>query len=395
MPDTDCAKPQWGSAFQQDCCAMISGSGGHCGKLHLLSRVAGRSNPMTGTDRSNFSCRTLLFLFVLLGMPVAARSDTLEDSARELARRVTAVLSPREGVALHIENNSTLTPGEVERISQTFSSALQETGFGVSSNSGGAIIVRVTLSENVKGFIWSAEIVPSDAPRVVLMKVMPTLADRPASNLMPILLSSEKFWEGPERLLDATIVNTPGSDPSLLFLTTDGMLIRKVGSSVESIVQIPPTNLVTRDPFGVLTQTENGLTVAFLNQICGVDIDARALVGCRPTADSFASAEKIDLRQSGLRSWKGKLIAAIQSGCTGAPLFLASGSGDFTEPDTIQLLEWTDSNGVRVEKPLSDFLHFAGPVMALQSSGAMPRAIVRNLQTENYEAYRISISCGQ
>jgi hypothetical protein len=50
-------------------------------------------------------------------------------------------------------------------------------------------------------------------------------------------------------------------------------------------------------------------------------------------------------------------------------------------------------NGVFVEKRLSDFLQLPGPVIALQLSEAAPRAIVRNLQTGNYEAYRISIMC--
>ncbi len=74
---------------------MISRSTGHRAKLLLLPRVAGRSTPMTGTDRSNLSCRTLLFLFALLGTPMAARCDSLEDSAKELARKIAGVLPCR------------------------------------------------------------------------------------------------------------------------------------------------------------------------------------------------------------------------------------------------------------------------------------------------------------
>ena len=62
--------------------------------------------------------------------------------------------------------------------------------------------------------------------------------------------------------------------------------------------------------------------------------------------------------------------------------------------DTIGLFESTVVNGIAAEKRLSDFLHFPGPVVALQFAKFAPRAIVRNLQTGNYEAYRISVTCG-
>jgi hypothetical protein len=92
---------------------------------------------------------------------------------------------------------------------------------------------------------------------------------------------------------------------------------------------------------------------------------------------------------------RGSQIAAVPDNCGRGQLYLVSGPGDYTEPDTILLFESTVARGVTAGKALSDFLHFPGPVMAIQSGGAAPRVIVHNLATGNYEAYHISISCGQ
>ena len=90
-------------------------------------------------------------------------------------------------------------------------------------------------------------------------------------------------------------------------------------------------------------------------------------------------------------------IAAVENSCIIAGVvYILSGSGDYTKPDdTVRLYESTVTNGVVAQNPLSDYLHFVGPVTALISNGTTPRAIVRNLETGNYEAYRFSITCAQ
>ena len=59
-------------------------------------REAKRSTTMMAADRSTHSCRALLFLFVLIGIPIAARSSTLEDTAKELAQKIAAALPVAE-----------------------------------------------------------------------------------------------------------------------------------------------------------------------------------------------------------------------------------------------------------------------------------------------------------
>jgi hypothetical protein len=399
--DTLCAIRERGPAFIPNGCAMISRSVGQRVESFLSRRAAERTTPMTGIDRTNLSYRTILILFLLLGAPMAARSAALEDSARELGRKIAEALPAGAEIFYETRNLSSLMPEELARIDQALQGELQSRGIRASANSGGTSRVVVTLSENLKSFVWTAEIHQGDASRVVLVAVTRSLADRIVSDSMPVTLHSEKFWEGSERVVDATIANASNGDPLLLLLTQDGLQIRKVGSDAISIVQIPLGEFRTRDPHGAITQTENGITVTSVPRVCSVDLDGRVLIECHKIIEGPPGGrvfENLSLRllamPGPMRVERGSQVTAIQSSCWGGQLYLAAGTGDYTEPDTIQLFESTDVHGIIVERWLSDLLHFSGPVIDLQSAGASPRAIVHNLLTGNYEAHRISITCG-
>ena len=78
--------------------------------------------------------------------------------------------------------------------------------------------------------------------------------------------------------------------------------------------------------------------------------------------------------------------------CNGGRVALATGAGDWTQPDSLQAYELRD--GAMVES--GDPLAFAGPVLALWPSNDLKaaRVVWRNLQTGEYEASFISVTCG-
>ena len=77
--------------------------------------------------------------------------------------------------------------------------------------------------------------------------------------------------------------------------------------------------------------------------------------------------------------------------CGGASQFLATGARDYTQTDSLQVFQTESGGAVAVSAELD----FPGPIMALHAVSDTPRAVVRNLTTGNYEAYRLSFSCGQ
>ena len=113
---------------------MISCSLGRRAEFYFVFREARRSTPMMAADRSTRSFRAILFLFVSLGLPSLARPATLEDSAKELARKIAAALPAQENVSCEIRNLSSLQPGEAARIEQSLKAELQERGIRLTSS---------------------------------------------------------------------------------------------------------------------------------------------------------------------------------------------------------------------------------------------------------------------
>jgi hypothetical protein len=72
---------------------------------------------------------------------------------------------------------------------------------------------------------------------------------------------------------------------------------------------------------------------------------------------------------------------------------ITTSSSDGTTPDSVRAYEFPDRDPVAVSQPVE----FNGAVTTLwtESSGTGAVIVLRNLQTERYEAFRLAITCGQ
>jgi len=356
---------------------------------------------MMAANRLNLSSRAILFLFVLIGIPSATRSATLEDPAKELARKIAAALPAQENVSCEFRNISSLQPDEVAGIEQVFKAELQGRGVRLSSSSETAIQVAVTLSENFKGFVWTGEIHKSDSSQVFLIDAERSPENRSFANAMPVTIQSEKFWEGREHILDAATMNSSDGSQLLLRLTVDGVAITRNGSEAFPRFSFPPVQTVLRNPAGTLTQTGNEVTAAMPQQICVFSLNPEGISQCRPTEGPSPGRvfENLQLLSPVPPAppnpeW-GSQIQEVQSPCGGGALFLVTGPGDYTQPDFVQVFGSDPAQHRPAGKPLSNQLTYPGPVMDLHADGTGARAAVRNLETGNYEVHHISIECGK
>jgi hypothetical protein len=357
----------------------------------FVPRATGRSTPMTGTDRPNHSYRTILILFALLGAPMAARSDTLEDSAKELARKIVAVLPVQDDVAIEMRNFSSLTPSEAIRIEHVLSSDIQSSGVRTTTNGGAAVQVRVTLSENVKEFVWSAEVRQGDASHVVLMTAPRSSESRAALNSMPMVLRSEKFWEGPERILDA-VGSDAGGQNRFVLLLPDSLAIQDDFGAAMSKVMIPSAQSASRNPRGFLEYNGNIVSAVFQTQTCTIALDINNLVECHPTANRAPADYLIDFAPDDAQPiGRGAEFGIVHTTCADGNQVLATSPRDYTQPDSLQAFQIKPTGAVAI----SNGLEFPGPILALHVAPDIPRAIILNLKTGNYEAYQLSISCAK
>ncbi|MGB9070140.1 MAG: hypothetical protein WCC21_16340 [Candidatus Acidiferrales bacterium] len=112
--------------------------------------------------------------------------------------------------------------------------------------------------------------------------------------------------------------------------------------------------------------------------IAGVDGQAQFFEGSADAASIF-------------EGW-GSDVASIASACGSGWQVVATGSGDWTQKDQIQLYEIRDQKAVAIGEPIE----FPGPTLALWTTddGKSARVISRNLESGLYEASIVSVACG-
>jgi hypothetical protein len=374
---------------------MISLSLGPRAQFFFVLREARHSNLMIASDRSILSCRAIFFLSILIGLPGAARAATLEESAKELAQQIAGALPARENVSLEIRNVSSLQPDGVSRVERALKAELQDRDIRLAEGGGAVTRVVVTLSENWKEFVWAGEIRQGETSRIAFLAVARKDENHSVSKAMRVTVHSEKFWEGPEHILDATQVSGLVGDVWIVLLLPDKVVVQESGGKLE--ISFPPA--AARDPWGKVGPEQNGHAISFSveSRDCVVDLDFRRLGQCSPTGPATVapppsrSQMLLDLVPAGPPPPGKGLGLSILPACGGTDQFLATSAGDYTQTDSLQVFQ-TESSGPMA---ISGEVDFPGPIFALHAALDAPRAIVRNLLTGNYEAYRVAISCGQ
>jgi hypothetical protein len=395
---TVCATRPWQPAKPPNGCAIIYFSFGHRGESHIVFCEARHCKPMTAADRSTHFLRTGLLLFALIGIPRAVRSATLDDSAKELGQKIAAVLPAGENVSCEIHNLSSLKPDEASRIGQALKAELEERGIHLSS-SGATTAVMVTLSENFKNLIWTGEIHQADASQVVLIAVQRLPENSAFTSAMPVMIHTEKFWEGPERILDAGEITDGNGKSWLVLLLPDGLLIQDKQTGTVSTLGITSNQSATHDPWGNLNFDHIGNSVAFFlsPRICNINLESPNLDGCLPAEGSNQAPPPspfpvmFDIAPAGPPPAGKGTVIEMKSVCGNTGQFLATSARDYTQTDSLQVFQVEANGAVAV----SGELDFPGPITALHAVSVTPRAVVRNLTTGNYEAYNLSFSCGQ
>jgi hypothetical protein len=369
--------------------AMISCRLGRSAKFFLVFREAGRSTPMMAADRSTRSFRVILFLTFMLGLPSLAAAATLEDSAKELAEKITAALPAQENVSCAIRNISTLRPDQVSRIEQALKAEFENRRVRLTEGGGSATTVVVTLSENLKNYIWTADIYQGDTRQIIFTMLPRHPQNGIPNSAMLMTLHGEKIWEGPERILDITFVSLSNGDERMLVLVPEGLIITKAEKDATfKKVAFPAAQSVGREPDGHLFTNKETVVSILDERECDVVMYFDSLLGCYPRPQlpgddlirmEFPGSDKPDHGDQGM---------PLSSICSIGDAMLVSGTGDYTQPDSIRVLE--------KKTTISNELDFVGPVLRF-SGGSDPQfltAVVHNLKDGNYEVYRLSISCG-
>lgn len=299
----------------------------------------------------------VVFCLVLL-LSGLARADQIEDAAHALALKIAAHLAPQERAHLVVRNISDLPAPDAARARAKLEAALPKR-----SRAKSVVDVSLTFSENTAGYLWVAEIHKGEVEMVaVSTNTVSAAPDRQ-------LLAKRLLWEQSELLLDVV----PQGDRTVV-LSEGTVAIIQAEKRTDVVLDIPRV----RDPRGRLELAGNTLTAYFPGATCRGTEEPLHLDCDDSSADFLLNGEKVRFTPGrntivGLRS--GDETASV---CEGMKLAAV-------KEDMAGLLDKSSVTRDQIELP--------GQITALWPAGDGALVVIRNVETEQYAAYAISVDC--
>lgn len=395
----------------------------------------------------------LLLLILFLFVPTLLAADW-HAPEQQLAGKISAVTGPG-AVALQLNNRSSLSPADVEQIRNGLTSELMYAGVHLVSSDQAVATVNVTLSENLRSYLWVAEIHggANDSQVVMVSAPRPAGAPTPLRSATPLAIQKTLLWSGPRRILDVVLVSGTTQRMIVLDDTAVTVYVLQDGRWQDGqTLLIAHDRSWPRDLRGRLMLANDHLFDAYLPGVfCRSNGSLELAMTCSPSDDpwplsagqfrlsafftatrnyftgalspgignqrsvaAFYSAapeprdkyvlwiftgidgrvhmlDGMNDQTLGNLGW-GSAMAAVRSGCgSGRQILTTNNSGK--APGSIRAFEIADRDPV----PASEPLELNGDVTALwtQPDGASAVVVLHNPRNGEYEAYQLQITCGQ
>jgi hypothetical protein len=408
--------------------------------------------PHMRAPSSRFPRAACLFVLMLMHVSMVLGSDWTAPE-QQLARKIAAATGPG-AVGLEVVNRSSLSHPEVEEIRRGLMTELAALGARFVNADQAAATVHITLSENLRNCVWVAEIHQGNNETSVVMVATPRLS--PASleqSAAGLIIRKTLLWSDENRILDVAMVNN--NPTHMIVLEPENVVLFRFQDSrwqQEQALPVSHSRPWPRDLRGRLALRKDHLFDAYLPGVfCRSSTSAPLALNCyesddpwplgadqsglsaffTPTRNFFTGAlspgiekqatvkafysaamlprDKYKLwilatvdgqvhlldgvtDQTATKTGWGSDITSVRSGCGLGWQVLVAGNGDDSR-ETIRAFEIADREPVAVSLPAQ----FDGGIAVLwaDSDGTGAIAVSQNSETGKYEAYRLSIACGQ
>jgi hypothetical protein len=406
------------------------------------------------SSSSGFSRRTIPLLLVIW-MFLAATTFAADWAAaeQELARKIVAATGPG-AIALDLVNRSSLNKKAAEEISRGLRTQLESLGLRAVKPEQAAATVAISLSENLQNYVWLAEIHQGAGEYAIVMTSI-SRQSAPAFVREPAAMTIRKIplWVQEDRILDVAVLEESSAPTHIAVLDAEkASLYRLNGGNwqLEQALSISHANSWPRDMRGRLLMRQDHLFDVYLpgvfcqssnnvplNLTCRKSDDPWPLsslfslggfyaptrnfftgvlspgVGKQSATVKFYSAAPLQranyilwlfagvdgqshlldgVSDQSLRMKWGSDVASVKTSCGSGWQVLATQAGD-SLADSVRAYELPDRDPLAV----SEAVDFAGGITALwtEAKGGTAVAVSRNSETGNYEAFRLSVACGQ
>jgi len=380
-------------------------------------------------------------------------SHAWSEAVYTLAQKIAVVLGSSHPFSLDVKDISATAQVDLASIRQTLEDDLVQRG-ARSVPAPADAQVRVTISQTVAGFVLVAEAHVGEAQQVAVVPVASTDELPPQPSVEPGI-QRKIIWQQAVPILDFVQVPADGHRTLWYFLEPDHLVVYEFDDGTQVLHDPQPVarHDTSRDLRGHLVASDAMHVSAFVGSIrCDGSWNPSFSVECRENAGqqwpvgtvswtvdparnyfsgaitfsndlqakfpAFFSSASPSPETTGLSSSRrivagldgqtqlfvgraepvsnfdgwGSDIVSIASRCGSAWQVLATGPGDWTQKDQIQLYEIRD----RVAAAMGQPMELSGPILAFWASaeGNSARVVSRNLESGMYEASIVSVSCG-
>jgi hypothetical protein len=342
-----------------------------------------------------------VFVFLLPGalaapeqsaqLPAEQLPSKWSDAVHSLADRIAGASPARAAFVFDLKNISSLNASDAGSVREAIQTELTRRGFRIASSASTGIDVRLTLSEGSDSYVWVAEWRGKDEPQTAIVAVPKTSDVGVNGTKNSVRLESKLVWQQPDRLLDfAVLTSSDNSAPTIVTLEPGHVRWYSFGAFQRGFSHGFDVGRKTpwpRDVRGIIDV--EGKKVLLPEMECQAEIENPTQMKCIPSKDATL-LEGPRIRVPG---HEGSESALLGERCDGRFVILASGNGDWTQPDSIQGYALADLEGQAAVS--GSPIEFDGPVLALYREGkqSAARAVVHNLKTGNYEAYIVTATC--
>src|SRR6266481_4657207 len=145
------------------------------------------------------SHRRFPLLTILLLTVAAAWGQRFDGPVHGLARKIAAAVKPHAPVTLSFRNMSSMSPAETAMTQAAIEGELRALGLAAGAQGSDGTDVQVTLSENLRGFVWTAEIRTGDERAIAIEEAPKTPL---ASGTASMAIEKKLMLEQERRILD-------------------------------------------------------------------------------------------------------------------------------------------------------------------------------------------------
>jgi hypothetical protein len=311
-------------------------------------------------------------------------------AVRSLAEKIACAAAPSHEVSLELKNISSLSSADTAAILQALKNQLRDRRLRLTPPSTAAVHVDVTLSDGAEGRITVTAIRRGADQQIMILPAPDDLAITEEKHRESLTLTARLVREQQETILDFALFNDmPNLESRLLVVEPDRLAFYRSADfkwELLRTIRIPHSKQTVRD------------------MRANVDIDKNVILLTEGDCSGYLTEPEIVHCSSGrVHSWiypyielpghEGSEFIPLSEKCDGGLIVLASGTGDWTQPDSIQGFEYVQKGTPAV--PAGNMLNFEGPIMSLlpDGEGVIARVVVHNLKTENYEAYLVTATC--